>query len=76
MGRFIFWTAIFLVVGGGILFFKVHIPWVSYWLGNFPGDFIVQKGELSIPVPIVSAVLASAIFSTILWIFFGSKGKS
>jgi H+/Cl- antiporter ClcA len=73
MGRFIFWTIIFLVIGGFILHFDVHISFVSNWLGKLPGDFIVQKKKMIIYFPVVSAALMSLSFCLILWFF--SKAK-
>ena len=65
MGRFLFWTTIFLVTGGFILHFEVNIPFVSLWLGKLPGDFVVHNNKIEIYFPIVSAAIVSFVFSFI-----------
>lgn len=37
--------------------------------GRLPGDVRVEKENLSFYFPVVSCLLASAVFSIILWIF-------
>jgi hypothetical protein len=75
MGRFIFWTFVFLIVGGIIIHFNYNIPWVSGWIGKLPGDFCLKKGKLTICFPIVSAAVASFVFSLILYALFGKRKK-
>lgn len=76
MGRFLFWTMVFLVIGGFLLQFEVKIPFISPWLGKLPGDFVLQNSKMTIHFPVTSAALVSIFLSLIFWAFFKKKKKS
>lgn len=73
MGKFIFWTFVFLIAGGLIIHFEWNLPYFSSWFGKLPGDFLVKKGDLAISFPIVSSVIISLSFSLILSALFKKK---
>ena len=74
MGRFLFWTAVFLIIGGFLLHFKIHIPYVTTWLGTLPGDFTIKKGKVLIYFPVISAALFSFVVTFISY-FIWKKPK-
>ncbi len=73
MGRFLFWTILFIMAGGLILHYKIDLPFISTWLGRLPGDLIVKKGRVLFYFPITSAVLASIIVSLMVGLFAKKK---
>jgi hypothetical protein len=70
MGRFLFWTVIFLIAGGLALHYNIYLPWFSSWLGHLPGDTIVKTKQVIIYFPITSAAVISIVFSLILSAIF------
>ncbi len=73
MGRFLFWTIIFLVVGGFILHFDSNVPFISLWLGKLPGDFVFKNKKMVIYFPVASAAIVSLVFSFVIWLFTRKK---
>jgi hypothetical protein len=53
-----------ILMGLFIMFGGKFIP-----LGRLPGDIRVEKENFSFYFPVVSCLLASAVFSLILWMF-------
>jgi len=72
MGRFIFWFAIFVLIGGISLHYKFDLPYFLTWIGKLPGDMIISKGRTLYYFPITSASAASFVFTVI---FSRSKKK-
>ena len=70
MGRFFFWTVVFLIAGGFLLHYQINIPWISSWLGQLPGDFSVRKEEIVIYFPVTSSALVSLFFSFLISLIF------
>lgn len=55
---------VFILIGLFVTFGGKFIPF-----GRLPGDIRVEKENFSFYFPAVSCLLASAVFSLILWIF-------
>jgi hypothetical protein len=73
ISRFIFWTVVFVIVGGFFIHFDVDIPYLMEWLGRLPGDMHIKKDDTFIYLPVTSAALVSLAFSFILTIFRKKK---
>ena len=71
--RFIYWTVIFMIVGGCLLYFEVDIPYIMGWVGKLPGDLFLKRDQLVIYLPITSAALASLVWSFLLFAIFQKK---
>jgi len=62
-----------LVLSGGLLLFlgitlilMARIP----FLGRLPGDFLVQRDNVTIYVPLVTMILVSILLTVVLNLFF------
>ena len=73
MGRFLFWTTVFIVIGGFILHFELKLPFISMWLGKLPGAFVLKNKKMLIYFPVASAAIVSLVFSFIIWLFTKKK---
>ncbi|KPK32213.1 MAG: hypothetical protein AMS24_04735 [Chlamydiae bacterium SM23_39] len=70
IGRIIFWTIFFLIIGGVIIHFQWNSSVLLKWIGNLPGDFILKMRDKIIYFPISSALLLSSSISLILSLIF------
>jgi len=66
MGRILIIAGIFLIIFGLIFTFWSRIP----FLGNLPGDFSVQRGNISFFFPLATSLVISLILTFILNIIF------
>jgi hypothetical protein len=66
MGRFIFWTFIFIIAGGLLIHYNVYLPYLSDWIGNLPGDSIIKIKGRVVYFPIASGALASLAYCVII----------
>ncbi|HVY56713.1 MAG TPA: DUF2905 domain-containing protein [Xanthobacteraceae bacterium] len=52
-----------LIVAAGLLW-----PWLSrIGFGRLPGDILIRHGNVTLYIPITSAILASILLSLVLW---------
>ena len=64
MSRFLIVTGIVLLAAG------LPWPWLTrLGLGRLPGDIVIQRGNFSLYVPIVTCVVISVVLSLLLWFF-------
>jgi len=60
MGRFLSLTIVLMVVIGLLIHFDVDVPIISSWMGQLPGDLILQKESVTIYLPFTTAAIFSA----------------
>lgn len=70
MSRWIVLFGLLVVVFGLILHFKAEIPWLTSWIGKLPGDITIQKGNLTIYIPVATSLIVSVVLSLLLSLFF------
>jgi hypothetical protein len=60
-----------LVVTGLILLAAgLAWPWLARsGLGRLPGDIVIQRGNFSFYVPVVTCIVISIVLSLVLWFF-------
>jgi hypothetical protein len=59
-----------IIIGLVIVAIGVLWPWLAkLGLGRLPGDIVVERGNTSFYVPIVTCVLISVALSLVLWLF-------
>jgi len=75
MGRFLFWLGVFLIATGLVLHYKIHVPFLTNWLGKLPGDIIIKKENITIYLPLASSILISLVLSFFLWLIFKTKAE-
>lgn len=64
-GRFLLVTGLVLVAVGAGLLVGSRIPGVDR-LGRLPGDFIVERGSMTLVIPIVSSIVISVVLTIAL----------
>ena len=64
-GRFLLVTGLVLTAVGALLIVAPRIPGFDR-LGRLPGDFVVERGPVTIFVPIVSSLLISVLLTIVL----------
>jgi len=64
-GRFLLVTGLVLIAVGALLILAPRIPGFDR-LGRLPGDFVVERGSLTIFVPIVSSLVISVLLTIVL----------
>ncbi len=61
-------TLIFLgliLIAAGFLW-----PWIGWLrLGRLPGDIVVERGNFTLYIPIVTGLLLSAVLTLFFWLF-------
>lgn len=62
MARFLILTGVALVVIG-----LLWGPLSKLGLGRLPGDISIQRGNVTLYIPVTSAVLVSAVLSVAIW---------
>jgi hypothetical protein len=63
MARFLIALGLVIVVVGFLW------PYLSrIGLGRLPGDFLIERGNVTVYVPLMTCLLLSVVFSLILWI--------
>jgi hypothetical protein len=65
VGRFLLITGLVVSAVGALLILAPRIPGLDR-LGRLPGDFIVERGPVTIFAPIVSSLLISALLTIVL----------
>jgi hypothetical protein len=64
-GRFLLVTGLVLAAVGALLILAPRIPGFDR-LGRLPGDFVVERGPVTIFVPIVSSLVISVLLTIVL----------
>ena len=67
-GRFLLVTGVVLTVVGALLILAPRIPGLDR-LGRLPGDFVVERGPVTVFVPIVSSIVISVLLTIVLNLF-------
>ena len=64
-GRFLLVTGLVLAAVGALLILAPKIPGLDR-LGRLPGDFVVERGPVTIFIPIVSSIVISVLLTLVL----------
>ena len=64
-GRFLLITGLVLFAAGALLILSPRLPGFER-LGRLPGDFMVERGPVTIFIPIVSSLLISVLLTVVL----------
>lgn len=62
VGRLLVLAGLVLVALGVVLGLAPRIP----WLGRLPGDLVIERGRVTIYVPIVTSVVVSLLLTLVL----------
>ncbi len=53
-----------------MLIFGIFYSKLEEWgIGSIPGDFLLEKGEFKLYLPITTSILVSCLIQIILWFF-------
>lgn len=64
-GRFLLVTGLILSAVGALLILAPRVPGLDR-LGRLPGDFVVERGPVTVFVPIVSSLVISILLTIVL----------
>jgi len=64
-GRFLLVAGLVLAGVGALLILAPRIPGLDR-LGRLPGDFVVERGPVTVFVPIVSSIVISVLLTIVL----------
>jgi hypothetical protein len=64
-GRLLLVTGLVLAAVGALLILAPRIPGFDR-LGQLPGDFVIERGSVTIFVPIVSSLVISVLLTIVL----------
>jgi hypothetical protein len=64
-GRFLLVTGLVLTAVGALLILAPRIPGLDR-LGRMPGDFVVERGPVTVFIPIVSSIVISVLLTIVL----------
>jgi hypothetical protein len=64
-GRFLLIAGVVIAAIGGLLLISPRIPGLDR-LGRLPGDIMVERGPVTIFVPIVSSIVISILLTIVL----------
>jgi len=67
-GRFLLITGLVLCAIGALLMVAQRIPGLDR-LGRLPGDFVVERGPVTLFVPLVSSIVISVLLTIVLNLF-------
>ncbi len=62
LGKLLIVGGIFVILLGIILIFVSKIP----FLGNLPGDIVIDKGNMKIYIPLATCIILSIILTLLL----------
>jgi hypothetical protein len=68
LGKLLLILGAFIILAGLIIIFKNKLPIFKY-IGNLPGDIIINRPNLKLYFPITTSILISLIISFIFWLF-------
>ena len=55
----------------GVILIAVGIAWLigeRMGLGRLPGDFLIERGNFKLYIPVMTSVIISIVLSLILWL--------
>jgi hypothetical protein len=61
-----------LLIGAGVALILIGLLWLlgeRLGLGGLPGDFVVDRGNVKIYIPLASSLLVSALLSLLFFLF-------
>ena len=64
-GRFLLVTGLILAAAGALLIVAPRFPGLDR-LGQLPGDFVVERGPVTLFIPIVSSLVISVLLTIVL----------
>ena len=64
-GRFLLITGLILLAAGALLILAPRFPGLDR-LGRLPGDFVVERGPVTVFIPIVSSLVISLLLTVVL----------
>ena len=67
-GRFLLITGLVLSATGALLMLAPRFPGLDR-LGQLPGDLVVERGPVTVFIPIVSSLVISVLLSIVLNLF-------
>ena len=65
VGRLLLITGLILSAAGALLILAPGLPGLDR-LGRLPGDFVVQRGPVTIFIPIISSIVISVLVTVVL----------
>ena len=65
LGRVLLVTGLAIAIMGGLLLIAHRVPGLDR-LGRLPGDIVVQRGPVTIFLPIVSSIVISILLTIVL----------
>ena len=68
VGRFLLISGLVLFAIGALLLVAPRIPGLDR-LGRLPGDFVVERGPVTVFVPLVSSIVISVLLTIVLNLF-------
>jgi Protein of unknown function (DUF2905) len=68
VGRFLLISGLLLSAVGALLVLAPRVPGLDR-LGQLPGDLVVQRGPVTIFIPIISSLVISALLTIVLNLF-------
>jgi hypothetical protein len=68
-GRFLIVTGLVLAAIGLLLVIAPRVPGLDR-LGRLPGDFVVERGPVTVFIPIVSSIVISVLLTIVLNLLF------
>lgn len=69
MPRLLVLTGAGLIVAGALLWAAMRLP-VLRNLGRLPGDILIERGQTTIFIPIVSSILVSVLLTVVATVLF------
>jgi hypothetical protein len=64
-GRFLLVSGLILAAVGALLILAPRLPGLDR-LGRLPGDFVIDRGPVTIFIPIVSSLVISVLLTVVL----------
>ena len=55
----------------GVVFIAVGLAWLAgerLGLGRLPGDFVIERGNVRIYIPVATSIIISVVLSLIVWL--------
>ncbi len=56
----------------GIILIAVGLAWLAgerLGLGRLPGDFVFERGNVRIYIPVMTSLIISIVLSSLFWLF-------
>ena len=64
-GRFLLVTGAVLLAAGALLILAPRVPGLDL-LGRLPGDLVIERGPVTVFIPIVSSIVISVLLTVVL----------